>query len=133
MWIWRLSSPTARTSWRKARSGSTGPARSCSNEAICCGRGSWPELWRHSCEQPPENCTPQKNAQATLDGVNDLQAWATDYIQAEVKTISAGGQPQPPGVPGFRHACTERLPGFAQSRFPATQTIPVRATDDYLT
>src|SRR5690242_17830438 len=41
-------------------------------------------------------------------------------------------EPTPPGVPGFRHACTERLPGFAQSRYPATQTIPVRATDDYL-
>jgi hypothetical protein len=83
--------------------------------------------------QPPENCTPQKNAQATLDGVTDLQAWATDYIQSEVKIISAGGTPQAPGVPGLRHACTERLSGFAQSRFPATQTIPTRATDDYLT
>jgi len=99
------------------------------------GQASWYQLGiaETAAFQPPENCTPQKNAQATLDGVTDLQAWATDYIQAEVKTISAGGQPQPPGVPGFRHACTERLPGFAQSRFPATQTIPVRATDDYLT
>ncbi|TML80985.1 MAG: hypothetical protein E6G04_02175 [Actinobacteria bacterium] len=99
------------------------------------GQASWYQfgIAETAAFEPPENCTPQKNAQATLDGVTDLQAWATDYIQAEVKTISAGGQPQPPGVPGFRHACTERLPGFAQSRFPSTQTIPVRATDDYLT
>jgi len=99
------------------------------------GQASWYQLGiaETAAFQPPENCTPQKNAQATLDGVTDLQAWATDYIQSEVRIISAGGTPTAPGVPGFRHACTERLPGFAQSRFPATQTIPAKATDDYLT
>lgn len=98
------------------------------------GQASWYQLGiaETAAFQPPENCTPQKNAQATIDGITDLQAWATDYIQSEIQTIQAGGQPAPPGVPGFRHACTERLPGFAQSRYPATQTIPVRATDDYL-
>ena len=99
------------------------------------GQASWYQLGiaETAAFQPPENCTPQKNAQATLDGVTDLQAWATDYIQSTVKIISSGGKPQAPGVPGFRHACTERLPGFAQSRFPATQTLPTHATDDYLT
>jgi hypothetical protein len=98
------------------------------------GQASWYQLGiaETAAFQPPENCTPQKNVDATLAGVTDLQAWATDYIQAEIKTIQAGGQPAPPGVPGFRHACIERLPGFAQSRFPPTQTIPERATDDYL-
>ncbi|MGZ4127106.1 MAG: hypothetical protein ACXVEX_03065 [Actinomycetota bacterium] len=98
------------------------------------GQASWYQLGiaETAIFQPPENCTPQKNAQATLDGVSDLQAWATDYIQSTVDTISSGGQPAPPGVPGFRHACTERFPGFAQSRFPATQTLPTAATDDYL-
>jgi hypothetical protein len=99
------------------------------------GQASWYQLGiaETAAFQPPENCTPQKNAQATLDGVGDLQAWASDYIQSTAKILSTGGTPQPPGVPGFRHACTERLPGFAQSRFPATQTIPSAATDDYLT
>lgn len=99
------------------------------------GQASWYQLGiaETALFQPPENCTPQKNAQATLDGVTDLQAWASDYIQSTAQTIASGGQPAPPGVPGFRHACTERFPGFAQSRFPATQTLPTRATDDYLT
>jgi len=99
------------------------------------GQASWYQLGiaETAAFQPPENCTPQKNAQATIDGIGDLQAWATDYIQSEIKTIQAGGQPTAPGVPGFRHACTERFPGFAQSRFPATDTIPEHATDDYLT
>jgi len=99
------------------------------------GQASWYQLGiaETAAFQPPENCTPQKNAQATLDGIGDLQNWASDYIQSTVKIISTGGTPQAPGVPGFRHACTERFPGFAQSRFPATQTIPTQATDDYLT
>jgi hypothetical protein len=99
------------------------------------GQASWYQLGiaETAAFQPPENCTPQKNGQATLDGIGDLQTWASDYIQTTVKLIQSGSAPQAPGVPSFRHACTERLPGFAQSRFPATQTIPTHATDDYLT
>ena len=99
------------------------------------GQASWYQLGiaETAAFQPPENCTPQKNLQATIDGISDLQTWASDYIQSEIQTISSGQQPTAPGVPGFRHACTERFPGFAQSRYPETQTIPTHATDDYLT
>jgi hypothetical protein len=76
--------------------------------------------------RPPEECTPEKNIGATTgdaegDGsVQDLSAWLVAYQQEVAASIQAGRQPGPPTVPSFRHACSERFPGFTQSRYPAT-------------
>lgn len=81
---------------------------------------------------PPESCTPEKNLQATLDGGEDLQTWLASSLESAVATVQQGQVPGPPTVPGPRHACTERFPGFAQSRYPATTTILERDADNYL-
>lgn len=98
------------------------------------GQGSWYNLaiLEAGAFLPPEKCTPEKNAQATLDGAQDLQAWGADYIQTAIDAGQKAQQPPPPTVPGPRHACTERFPGFAQSRYPATNTMASRETDNYL-
>lgn len=81
--------------------------------------------------KPPEDCTPEKNAEATQQTVADLQSWLTDSIGAAAGALQAQQQPSSPIAPGPRHACTERFPGFAQSRFPSAGTIPQASTDNY--
>jgi hypothetical protein len=81
---------------------------------------------------PPEQCTPEKNLAATVAGAQDLQLWLADWVQEAAGEVAAGQVPGAPSVPGFRHACTERFPGFAQSRYPATSTIPVKDADNYV-
>ncbi|MFA5890503.1 MAG: hypothetical protein WDA27_06080 [Actinomycetota bacterium] len=97
------------------------------------GQGSWYNLaiLEAGAFLPPEKCTPAKNAQATLDAAEDLQTWGADYIQTVIGAGQQGQQPPPPTVPGPRHPCTERFPGFAQSRYPATNTMAAGETDNY--
>lgn len=98
------------------------------------GQASWYNLaiLETGAFSPPEKCTPAKNAQATLDGVADLQGWLASYIQTVAGAAGQGQVPAPPTVPGPRHACTERFPGFVQSRYPATSTMAVSGTDNLL-
>lgn len=98
------------------------------------GQGSWYNLAlvETGAFLPPEQCTLEKNEQATLDGAQDLQAWVSSYLQAVIGAGQEGRQPPAPVVPGPRHACTERFPGFAQSRYPATNTMAERETDNYV-
>ena len=81
---------------------------------------------------PPASCTPEKNLQATLDGAQDLQAWLAGSLQAAVAAVQEGQVPGSPTVPGPRHPCAERFPGFAQSRYPATTTILEQESDNYV-
>jgi hypothetical protein len=81
---------------------------------------------------PPEQCTPEKNLAATVAGAQDLQLWLAGWLQEAAGKVAGGQVPGAPMVPGFRHACTERFPGFAQSRYPATSTLPVTDADNFL-
>lgn len=98
------------------------------------GQASWYNLnlVEAAAFRPPESCTPQRNADATIQGVQDVQAWLGEYVGRVTSAVGEGRQPPPPTVPGPRHACTERLPGFAQSRYPETNTIPREASDNLL-
>ncbi|MBI4728607.1 MAG: hypothetical protein HY775_03790 [Acidobacteria bacterium] len=98
------------------------------------GQASWYNLniVESSAFRPAENCTPEKNAEATQAGVADVQAWLAGYIATATSSLQAQQQPPPPTAPGPRHACAERFPGFAQSRYPATQNIAESSSDNLL-
>jgi hypothetical protein len=98
------------------------------------GQGSWYQLniIETAAFRPPEECTPQKNFAATQQGLVDIQRWISAYVQSVAASLQGQQAPPSPTVPSVSHACTERFPGFAQSRYPATATIDEHATDDYL-
>lgn len=97
------------------------------------GQASWYQLniVETAAFRPAENCTPQRNAEATVAGLQDVQAWLSDYVQRALSSAQGGAQPPAPTVPGPRHACTERFPGFAQSRYPESGTIDTASSDSY--
>jgi hypothetical protein len=78
-----------------------------------------------------EECTPEKNfgyPDGALErGIADVVEWLNQEV------IPAASQGRPPVAPGPTLPCTERFPGFAQSRYPETATIPQSARDDLLT
>lgn len=97
------------------------------------GQASWYNLaiFETGIFRPAEDCTPEKNAQATVDGVGDVQNHLDAYLNTALGEAQAGRQPPAPTLPGPRHACTDRFPGFAQSRYPSTATMPMSSSDNY--
>lgn len=93
------------------------------------GQASWYNLGiaETAAFKTPEECTTQKNLAAAGRAVADVADWlSTEAIPAILRG-------DPPVAPGPHLPCTERFPGFAQSRYPETATIPREARDDLLT
>jgi hypothetical protein len=76
--------------------------------------------------QPPGTCTPAEQARRARQAVRDLAGWLAGTA---IPSLLGGSVPVLP-LPTL--PCAERLPGFAQSRWPATETIPAEASDDLL-
>lgn len=75
---------------------------------------------------PPGECTPDEQQKRVRQAVEDMTIFLTDTA---LPTLLKGKVPvlQIPTLP-----CSERLPGFAQSRYPATETIPESSEHDLM-
>jgi hypothetical protein len=74
----------------------------------------------------PNACTQAEQQRRIAQAGKDVSDWVTGVA---IPTLMAGNIPVLP-LPTL--PCTERLPGFSQSRYPATRTIGESATDDLL-
>jgi hypothetical protein len=92
------------------------------------GQASWYNLGiaETAVFTPPGECTSTEQQRRVMQAVTDVGDWIT---KVAVPTLLAGNVPVLP-LPTL--PCTERLPGFVQSRYPATETIPSSGTDDLL-
>jgi hypothetical protein len=92
------------------------------------GQASWYNLGiaETAVFTPPGECTSDEQQRRLRQAGTDVTDWVTDVA---IPSLMAGNIPvlPLPTVP-----CTERLPGFSQSRYPATETIHESATDDLL-
>jgi hypothetical protein len=82
--------------------------------------------------KPPEECTPDKNAERVQEGLQFFSDWLVGQLTSgdAVQTLLEGRVPEPP-FPAL--PCGGgRPPGFAQSRYPATESIGPAANDDLL-
>ncbi len=75
---------------------------------------------------PKGECTPEEQQRRVQQAVGDMTSFLTDTA---IPTILKGDVPvlQIPTLP-----CSERLPGFAQSRYPATETIRESSEQDLM-
>jgi hypothetical protein len=92
------------------------------------GQASWYNLGiaETAVFKPAGECTPQEQAARAQQAVRDVATWITDTA---LPTLLRGNMPVAP-IPTL--PCSERIPGFAQSRYPATETIGPAASDDLL-
>lgn len=82
--------------------------------------------------KPPEDCTPEKNAERVQEGLQFVADWLVNQITSgeALQTILGGNIPAPPAP--TLPCGGGRFPGFAQSRYPATSSIGSSAQDDLL-
>ncbi|MFY9586935.1 MAG: hypothetical protein WAT66_05705 [Actinomycetota bacterium] len=75
---------------------------------------------------PPGGCTPEEQQKRAQQAVEDVTSFVRDTA---IPTVLKGDVPvlEIPTLP-----CSERLPGFAQSRYPATATIQESSQQDLL-
>jgi hypothetical protein len=93
------------------------------------GQASWYNLGiaETAVFTPPGECTPEEQQKRIGQAITDVTEWATTTAiprllkQHEIAVLPI------PTVP-----CSERLPGFSQSRYPETQTIASADSDDLL-
>jgi hypothetical protein len=92
------------------------------------GQASWYNLGiaETAVFTPPGECTPEEQQRRFQQAGTDVNDWVTGVA---VPTLLAGNVPVLP-LPTL--PCTERLPGFSQSRYPSTETIHESASDDLL-
>ncbi|MGH2795307.1 MAG: hypothetical protein ACRDKG_13505 [Actinomycetota bacterium] len=98
------------------------------------GQASWYNLGisETALFKPPEECTPEKNAERVREGLQFVAGWLLDQITSGelVDTLTSGNIPAPPAP--TLPCGGGRFPGFAQSRYPATSSIGPSAQDDLL-
>ena len=98
------------------------------------GQASWYNLGisETAIFKPPEECTPEKNAERVREGLEFVAGWLTNQITSGelVDTLTGGNIPAPPAP--TLPCGGGRFPGFAQSRYPATSSIGPSAEDDLL-
>ena len=98
------------------------------------GQASWYNLGisETAIFKPPEDCTPEKNAERVGDGLKFVSRWLVNQITSGelVDTLTGGNIPAPPAP--TLPCGGGRFPGFAQSRYPATSSIGPSAEDDLL-
>ncbi|MGH2785877.1 MAG: hypothetical protein ACRDJ1_11490 [Actinomycetota bacterium] len=98
------------------------------------GQASWYNLGisETAIFKPPEECTPEKNAERVREGLEFVAGWLTNQITSGelVDTLTGGNIPAPPAP--TLPCGGGRFPGFAQSRYPATSSIGPNAEDDLL-
>jgi hypothetical protein len=82
--------------------------------------------------KPPEECTPEKNAERVQEGLGFVSDWLIGQIISgqALDTLLQGNIPAPPAP--TLPCGGGRFPGFAQSRYPATSSIGPSAEDDLL-
>ena len=92
------------------------------------GQASWYNLGiaETAVFTPPGECTPAEQQRRLQQAAQDVSDWVTGVA---VPTLL---NRQIPVLPLPTLPCTERLPGFAQSRYPSTETIPSSSTDDLM-
>jgi hypothetical protein len=90
------------------------------------GQASWYNLGiaETAVFTPPGECTPEEQQKRLEQAGTDVTDWVT---MTAIPTLMNGNVPVLP-LPTL--PCTERLPGFSQSRYPATESIHESATDD---
>lgn len=82
--------------------------------------------------KPPEECTPEKNGERVQEGLQFFSGWLVEQLTSgdALGSLLEGRVPEPP-FPAL--PCGGgRPPGFAQSRYPATESIGPAASDDLL-
>lgn len=98
------------------------------------GQASWYNLGisETAIFKPPEECTPDKNAERVRDGLEFVSGWLVNQITSGelIDTLTGGNIPAPPAP--TLPCGGGRFPGFAQSRYPATSSIGPSAEDDLL-
>lgn len=82
--------------------------------------------------KPPEECTPEKNAERVQEGLQFVSDWLVRQLTKgeALDTLLGGNIPAPPAP--TLPCGGGRFPGFAQSRYPATSSIGPSAEDDLL-
>ena len=82
--------------------------------------------------KPPEECTPEKNAERVREGLEFVSDWLVGQLTSgeAFDTLLGGNIPAPPAP--TLPCGGGRFPGFAQSRYPATSSIGPSAEDDLL-
>jgi hypothetical protein len=80
--------------------------------------------------KPPEECTPEKNAERVQEGLAFVSDWLVGQVTSgdALDTLLEGNIPAPPAP--TLPCGGGRFPGFAQSRYPATSSIGPSAEDD---
>ena len=91
------------------------------------GQASWYNLGiaETAVFTPPGECTPDAQQERLNRAVTDVTTWVTDVAIPRLLDKREIAVLPLPTVP-----CTERLPGFSQSRYPATATIKDADSDD---
>jgi len=92
------------------------------------GQASWYNLGiaETAVFTPPGECTPEEQQRRLQQAAMDVSNWVTGVA---VPTLL---RQQIPVLPLPTLPCTERLPGFAQSRYPETETIHSSSRDDLM-
>ncbi len=82
--------------------------------------------------KPPEECTPEKNAERVREGLEFVSDWLVGQVASgeALDTLLQGNIPAPPAP--TLPCGGGRFPGFAQSRYPSTSSIGPSAEDDLL-
>jgi hypothetical protein len=75
---------------------------------------------------PPGGCTPEEQQKRIQSGIEDMTSWISNTA---IPALQKGDVPVLP-IPTL--PCSERFPGFAQSRYPATETIPASSQHDLM-
>ena len=98
------------------------------------GQASWYNLGisETAIFKPPEECTPEKNAERVRGGLEVVSGWLVGQITSGevIDTLAGGNIPAPPAP--TLPCGGGRFPGFAQSRYPGTSSIGPSAEDDLL-
>ena len=91
------------------------------------GQASWYNLGiaETAVFTPPGECTPEVQQERLNRAVTDVTTWLTETAIPRLLDKHELAVLPLPTVP-----CTERLPGFSQSRYPATETIGAADSDD---
>lgn len=90
------------------------------------GQASWYNLGiaETAAFTPPGECTPEEQQHRVEQAVKDVRIWLTETA---IPLILQG---KTPVVPLPTVPCSERLPGFSQSRYPPTENIKSSSSHD---
>ena len=98
------------------------------------GQASWYNLGiaETAVFSPQGECTRQEQQRRLQEATTDVTGWVTGVVVPTIRDDLMNREPNVPVLPLPTLPCTERLPGFSQSRYPATDRISSSSSHDLL-